>query len=67
MACVRQLSKRRRCTDALRVAKQCIAAAADDRGQGYTLERELGGELLTTTRTQELISAFLDKNKATKS
>jgi len=54
-------------TDALRVAKQCIAAAADDRGQGYTLERELGGELLTTTRTQELISAFLDKNKATKS
>jgi enoyl-CoA hydratase/carnithine racemase len=52
--------------EALRVAKQCIAAAADDGGQGYTLERELGGELLTTPRTQELISAFLDKNKATK-
>lgn len=52
--------------EALRVAKQCIAAAADDRGQGYTLERDLGGELLNTPRTQELISAFLDKNKATK-
>lgn len=53
--------------EAQRVAKQCIAAAADDRGQGYTLERELGGELLTTPRTQELISAFLNKNKAAKS
>ncbi|NMF88559.1 enoyl-CoA hydratase/isomerase family protein [Aromatoleum petrolei] len=52
--------------EALRVAKQCIAAADDDRGQGYTLERELGGELLETPRTQELISAFLDKNKAEK-
>ena len=50
--------------DALRVAKQCIAAASDDRTHGYTIERELGGELLTTPRTQELISAFLDRNKA---
>lgn len=52
--------------EALRVAKQCIAAAAVDGGQGYTLERDLGGDLLNTPRTQELISAFLDKNKATK-
>lgn len=51
---------------ALGVAKQCIAAAADDRGQGYTVERELGAELLNTPRTQELIAAFLDKNKAAK-
>jgi enoyl-CoA hydratase len=49
---------------ALRVAKQCIAAASDDRTHGYTIERELGGELLTTPRTQELISAFLERNKA---
>jgi enoyl-CoA hydratase len=50
---------------ALRAAKQCIGAADDDRVHGYTLERELGGELLETPRTQELICAFLDKNRAT--
>lgn len=47
---------------ALRAAKQCITAAVDDKVVGYDLERELGGELLGDKRTQELISAFLDRN-----
>jgi enoyl-CoA hydratase len=44
------------------VAKQCIAAAEDTGATGFTLERDLGGALLATTLTQDLISAFLDRN-----
>jgi enoyl-CoA hydratase len=49
---------------ALRAAKQCIGAA-DSAGQhGFLLERELGGALLESPRTQQLISAFLERNSA---
>jgi enoyl-CoA hydratase/carnithine racemase len=44
-------------------AKRCIAAAADP-GVGFTLERELGGALLESARTQALITAFLQRNAA---
>lgn len=48
-----------------RVAKQCIAAFGSTVPDGYRLEREAGSALLDTVRTQELISAFLDKNTRT--
>jgi enoyl-CoA hydratase len=51
---------------ALRVAKQCIAAYGGKQMHGYQLERELGGALLDSARTQELISAFLDRNTTRK-
>ena len=47
---------------ALRAAKRCIAAAGNAAQQGYELERELGGALLESPRTQELITAFLERN-----
>lgn len=47
---------------AQRAAKQCIAAAADGGQTGFQLERELGGALLESPRTQELITAFLNRN-----
>jgi enoyl-CoA hydratase len=49
---------------ALRVAKQCIAASGGNEMHGYMLERELGGALLDSARTQELIGAFLDRNSS---
>jgi len=49
---------------ALRVAKQCIAAYGGNELHGYVLERELGGALLDSPQTQELISAFLDRNSS---
>jgi enoyl-CoA hydratase/carnithine racemase len=45
-----------------RVAKQCIDAFGGTGLHGFRLEREAGSALLDTRRTQELISAFLDKN-----
>ena len=45
---------------AQRAAKRCIAAVGAP--DGFLLERELGGELLSSARTQQLIGAFLDKN-----
>ena len=45
-----------------RVAKQCIDAFGGTALHGFRLEREAGSALLDTPRTQELISAFLDKN-----
>jgi hypothetical protein len=48
----------------LRVAKQCIAAYGGNELHGYVLERELGGALLDSPQTQELISAFLDRNSS---
>jgi enoyl-CoA hydratase len=47
-----------------RVAKQCIAAFGKEALDGYRLEREAGSALLNTNRTQQLISAFLDKTPA---
>jgi enoyl-CoA hydratase/carnithine racemase len=47
---------------AQRVAKQCIAAFGGTEMHGYALEREWGGELLASRRTQDLIAAFLDRN-----
>jgi enoyl-CoA hydratase/carnithine racemase len=47
---------------ALRVAKQCIGAFGGTELHGYALEREAGGALLDSPRTQELITAFLDRN-----
>jgi enoyl-CoA hydratase/carnithine racemase len=47
---------------AQRAAKQCISAYGSTAQHGFTLERELGGVLLASSRTQELISAFLDRN-----
>jgi enoyl-CoA hydratase/carnithine racemase len=44
-------------------AKRCIAAAADPEA-GFRLERELGGALLESARTQALITAFLQRNAA---
>jgi enoyl-CoA hydratase/carnithine racemase len=44
-------------------AKRCIAAAADPVA-GFRLERELGGALLESARTQALITAFLQRNAA---
>ena len=47
---------------AQRAAKQCIGAAESPLQQGYLLERELGGALLGSARTQQLITAFLERN-----
>jgi enoyl-CoA hydratase len=47
---------------ALRVAKQCIGAFGGTELHGYQLERQLGGALLDSRQTQDLIGAFLDKN-----
>ena len=47
---------------AQRAAKQCIGAAEASGLHGFRLERELGGALLESPRTQELIAAFLDRN-----
>ncbi len=49
---------------ALRVAKQCIAAFGGTELHGYNLERELGGALLDSSQTQNLIAAFLDRNSS---
>jgi enoyl-CoA hydratase/carnithine racemase len=48
--------------NALRVAKQCIAAFGGTELHGYGLERELGGALLDSRQTHDLIAAFLDRN-----
>jgi len=47
---------------ALRAAKQCIGAADGAMQHGFLLERELGGVLLESERTQQLILAFLERN-----
>jgi enoyl-CoA hydratase/carnithine racemase len=49
---------------ALRAAKQCIGAADQATQHGFLLERELGGVLLESARTQQLITAFLERNSA---
>ena len=49
---------------ALRAAKQCIGAADPATQHGFLLERELGGALLESARTQHLITAFLERNSA---
>jgi enoyl-CoA hydratase len=47
---------------AQRVAKQCIRGFADTGTLGFQLERDLGGALLDSPRTQELIGEFLARN-----
>jgi enoyl-CoA hydratase/carnithine racemase len=47
---------------AQRVAKQCIRGFADTGILGFQLERDLGGALLDSARTQELIGEFLARN-----
>jgi enoyl-CoA hydratase len=47
---------------AQQVAKRCIAAYEGNESAGYLLERDMGGALLDSPRTQELISAFLERN-----
>ncbi len=47
---------------AQRVAKQCIRGFADTGVLGFQLERDLGGALLDSVRTQELIGEFLARN-----
>lgn len=50
---------------ALRAAKQCVAAAMDataDRNHGFRMERELAGALLEHEETQNLITAFLERD-----
>jgi enoyl-CoA hydratase len=47
---------------ALRASKQCIAAFGETGPRGYQLERELGGALLESARTQQLIGEFLERN-----
>jgi len=42
-------------------AKRCIAAAGAD-SVGFTMERDLGGALLESDRTQSLIAAFLERH-----
>lgn len=49
---------------ALQAAKQCLAAAADERAHGYRLERDMAAALLDNHETQALIAAFLDKSNA---
>jgi enoyl-CoA hydratase/carnithine racemase len=44
------------------VAKLCIGAARDSGTTGFKLERDLGAALLASTRTQQLITAFLERN-----
>ena len=43
-------------------AKRCIAAAADAETKGFAMEHDLGGALLESSRTQALITAFLERN-----
>ncbi|MFA7269970.1 MAG: enoyl-CoA hydratase/isomerase family protein [Sterolibacterium sp.] len=50
---------------ALHIAKQCIAAATDDRSHGYRMEKDFGGALLDNKETQDLIAAFLEKTTKT--
>jgi enoyl-CoA hydratase len=45
-------------------AKRCIAAASDPSVAGFALERDLGGALLESERTQALITAFLERSAA---
>lgn len=47
---------------AQRVAKQCIRGFADTGILGFQLERDLGGALLDSARTQALIGEFLSRN-----
>jgi enoyl-CoA hydratase len=47
---------------AQRVAKQCIRGFADTGVLGFQLERDLGGALLDSARTQQLIGEFLARN-----
>ena len=47
---------------AQRVAKQCIRGFADTGILGFQLERDLGGALLDSPRTQQLIGEFLARN-----
>ena len=47
---------------AQRVAKQCIRGFADTGTLGFQLERDLGGALLDSPRTQQLIGDFLARN-----
>jgi len=50
---------------AQQVAKQCIRGFADTGVLGFQLERDLGGALLDSPRTQQLIGDFLDRNTKT--
>ena len=47
---------------AQKVAKQCIRGFADTGVLGFQLERDLGGALLDSPRTQQLIQEFLARN-----
>ena len=47
---------------AQKVAKQCIRGFADTGTVGFQLERDLGGALLDSPRTQQLIGEFLARN-----
>ncbi len=47
---------------AQKVAKQCIRGFGDTGTLGFQLERDLGGALLDSTRTQQLIGDFLARN-----
>jgi enoyl-CoA hydratase/carnithine racemase len=47
---------------AQRVAKQCIGGFGDTGLHGFQLERDLGGALLDSSRTQALIGEFLARN-----
>jgi enoyl-CoA hydratase/carnithine racemase len=47
---------------ALCAAKQCIAAARPSSPHGYLLERELGGRLLESEVTKQLITQFLERS-----
>ncbi len=47
---------------AQQAAKQCIGAADSIASTGYLLERDFGGALLDSDRTQELIKAFLERS-----
>ena len=45
-------------------AKSCIRAASIPSVDGFARERELGGALLETAKTRDLITAFLERNSA---
>ena len=47
---------------AQKVAKQCIRGFGDTGVLGFQLERDLGGALLDSPRTQQLIQEFLARN-----
>jgi len=47
---------------ALKVAKELIASQGAGHEAGYALERELGGQLLTTPEAQQRITAFIQKS-----